>query len=150
MYKLKQILKHDKFLIFCGTEDECYQKLQKLQPFSAEYAIKNGGWEVEKIKHKTTEEHYKKYKEICDERMIAYSYLDNFMGYTAQELLHHYLRDENLNTIPLEKWDHMIQTRNTHPNKTVRKITIAENVCLNKHIVKYHILGIEPEFINEN
>lgn len=44
-----QLLKDGK-IVFEGTENECYFKLQRLQGHSADYATKYGGWKVEQKK----------------------------------------------------------------------------------------------------
>lgn len=41
-------LKRDEKVIFEGTENECYFKLQKVQPQSADWAMKYEGYSVEK------------------------------------------------------------------------------------------------------
>lgn len=48
--------------------------------------------------------------------------------------------DENLNTLPLRKWDmaaHRVGWTNKKDGKSYK--TLAEQVCLLKHIAKYHI-----------
>lgn len=45
-------LTRDEKIIFIGDENECYHKLQKLQPFSFHHAMKYEGWEIKKYEQK--------------------------------------------------------------------------------------------------
>jgi hypothetical protein len=42
-------LTRDNIVLFIGTENECYYKLQRVQGHSADWAIKYEGYKVEKI-----------------------------------------------------------------------------------------------------
>ena len=46
MYQLKR----DNVVLYEGTENDCYFKLQKLQPQSADFALKYEGYAIDKKK----------------------------------------------------------------------------------------------------
>jgi hypothetical protein len=46
------VLSQDNKEIFQGTENECYIKLQKIQSFSADWAMKYEGYKIESLTNK--------------------------------------------------------------------------------------------------
>jgi hypothetical protein len=46
------VLSQDSKEIFQGTESECYIKLQRMQSFSADWAIKYEGYKIELLNNK--------------------------------------------------------------------------------------------------
>ena len=40
-------IKKDAKVLFTGTENECFHKLLRIQPFSTSYAMKYGGYAIE-------------------------------------------------------------------------------------------------------
>lgn len=95
------------------------------------------------MKHKTTKEHYEKYKQKVED---AHIYLDGHcLGYDKEYLQRFYDRDPILNNIPLHEWDQIVYAYWHYQGKEVIQ-TLAEGVCAYKHAVVYQLLGAEPEF----
>jgi hypothetical protein len=94
--------------------------------------------------NKTSKEYYEKYSNLAKEIGISYKGLKeiNFgpQCYTKEELIEKFKEDKNLNNIPLKYWD----------EKCILycsvRITLAEKVCLLKHLVIYDIIGAIPKF----
>ena len=83
----------------------------------------------------TTIEHFEKYDNLVQKYQLKNHKLP------FKVLINHYKADKHLNSIPLKKWD--VATFNL-PN--VYGISLAEKVCILKHIAIYHILKCKPKF----
>lgn len=88
---------------------------------------------------KTTKQHYFKYEELLNKKPSLFEMgADSYMSRSVGEWEKLYRRDVNLNNVPLAYFD-------------VRFIaglglSMAESVCLHKHIIIYKLLGKTPEF----
>jgi len=92
------------------------------------------------MKNRTTKEHYEKFEKMAKDSGISLKHSLYPFGYTKSHLEKLYKEDENLNNIPLAKFDgHFIRTEIVN--------CLAYNCCLFKHLLTYEILGCEPEFI---
>ena len=93
--------------------------------------------------NKTTKEHYEKYSGIAKKGGFSLAGKDEFMGRTKKEWIELYNEDEHLNNVPLKEWDiHFF-------NPWVRQNgvnSLCDCVCLYKHMVKYDIIGVTPDF----
>ena len=102
---------------------------------------------MKKLEIKTTEGSYNKYRDMAEKAGISFSRNDKYFGYTKQELLALYIKDNYLNNIPLESFDSMYRVL---PHYTRKIITnLAENTCVWKHLLIYEVLGIAPIFVDK-
>ncbi|MFA5696391.1 MAG: hypothetical protein WC917_02995 [Bacilli bacterium] len=94
---------------------------------------------------KSTKAHYQKYSDMAKVLHMSYKNYQSMLGYTKEELIEKFKEDKNLNNIPLPKWD--IQA-SFIPNIKYNGFTLslAEKVCLLKHLAIYDIIGAVPEF----
>jgi hypothetical protein len=94
---------------------------------------------------KSTRNHYQKYSEIAKLLHMSYKNKTSMFEYSADQLIEKFKEDENLNNIPLAKWDtQALFIPNIKYNGFT--LSIAEKVCLLKHLVIYDIIGAIPEF----
>ncbi|NIQ88628.1 MAG: hypothetical protein GWN93_05935 [Deltaproteobacteria bacterium] len=115
------------------------------------------------IQHKTTRRHYEKYRDMAKESGVTLLRTRDFLGYSHTRCNHWlmpkdiaypkcgkcwrclYDQDRALNSVPLSKWDTMVVSFQVYHQHRVVK-TLAEGVCMYKHLVIYEILGAEPVF----
>lgn len=114
------------------------------------------------MQHKTTREHYEKYAAMA--LAIGAQRLIPLVPATKEHLEKCYPKDQNLNNIPLWKWDgwknemdrykqanqapNLLNVYHILPRSAFPKggLSLAEVVCLLKHVAIFHILGCEPVF----
>lgn len=103
---------------------------------------------MKKLEHKTTEEHYNKYRNMGEKARINIKEFCNYNGYTVKNLRELYLEDNFLNNIPLINFDSYYHFF-IKPDKNLRKIIthIADNVCCIKHLLIYEVLEAAPIFV---
>jgi hypothetical protein len=98
--------------------------------------------------NKSTKAHYQKYSELAKVLHISYKNYPNMLGYPKEELIEKFKEDKNLNNIPLQKWDtQALFIPNIKYNGFT--LSLAEKVCLLKHLAIYDIIGAVPE-LREN
>ena len=98
---------------------------------------------------KTTKEHYEKYEKMREDLGLGITNEDEFFGISRDELTQLFLNDPYLNNIRLQRWDDMWANYKVyHPRKASGK-SLAEGVCVYKHLCIYHFLKAKPEFTNE-
>ena len=96
--------------------------------------------------NKMKREHYEKYDGMAKKGGFSLSGHDAFMGRTKEEWVDLYNEDEHLNNVPLKEWDMKFY------NPVVRQNgvnSLCDCVCLYKHLVKRDIVGVTPEFKEE-
>lgn len=103
------------------------------------------------LEHKTTEEHYNKYRDMANSAGIRFNTEDymgymGYMGFTKEQLLKLYIEDNLLNNIPLRDFDsfyffYLLHTKNIITN-------LADNVCVLKHLLIYEVLEAIPIFVD--
>ena len=86
---------------------------------------------------RVTKEFYEKYESLYQKKPTLYQGDSSYLGKPREEWARLYKLDQNLNNVPLQFFD-------------IRFIaglglTLAESVCLHKHIIAYHVIGITPE-----
>ncbi|MFA6185539.1 MAG: hypothetical protein WC720_05355 [Candidatus Shapirobacteria bacterium] len=101
----------------------------------------------EKLIKKTSKEHYEKYENLAQKMGISYKrgqeiYLGSYK-FTKKELIEKFKEDSVLNNISLTLWDRRAGTIDTNHSY---HLSLAEKVCLLKHLVTYDIIGAMPEF----
>jgi hypothetical protein len=97
------------------------------------------------MKHETTRAHYEKYRSLA---VLLGVRLDPAKGvgvYTTEELRAMYRADPALNQMTLRWFDFNYSTLRMNP-KCPRTFSLAENVCLYKHLIIYQLLEAKPEF----
>lgn len=116
-----------------------------------------------KLKHRTTREHYEKYRDLAKRAGVT---LENvgpvYMGYNVVPCNFaltgevgckrcwgcKFLQDQWLNSVDLSAFDAAVHSYWMLQGKKVVK-TLAEGVCMYKHLVIYQIVKAEPEFTDE-
>lgn len=93
------------------------------------------------MKNYTTKEHYEKYQRMA--KTAGVSLKDNNYFPTKERLLELYQEDQNLNSISLYRFDRLF-----NPCTPNFPRTLAENVCMYKHLLIYEVLECEPVFEN--
>ena len=96
------------------------------------------------LTNKTTKKHYEKFKNMAEQTGITFSRSDRYFGYTKQEVLELFSKNEHLNNIPLTKFDSMYLVLPHYTRKIVTNL--ADNTCLYKHLLIYEVLGATPIF----
>ena len=118
---------------------------------------------LKKLTHKTTKEHYEKYRDLAIEARVTLKNSRDFLGYRNvpcnQSLAGKldgacfgcwrckWMIDKALNCVPLHIWDMMVYSHWGLHGRSVVK-TLAEGVSMYKHLVVYEIVGAEPEFVD--
>lgn len=105
------------------------------------------------LEKKTTREHYETYSNLVD--MIGESLVRSFIPEKDVEKLREaFLKDEHLNSIPLEKWDRvpgyasMEEISRSAIYKAFKAkrrgipLSLADCVCAAKHCALYRVLGV--------
>lgn len=113
---------------------------------------------------RTTREHFEKYSRLAN--LIGIEYLKSLVPADRDTLLTAFQKDRHLNNIPLQKWDGPYFERGKvevccecgqkkqkkhDPHFPVREMmarakvsmSIADRVCVLKHVAVYHILECE-------
>ena len=94
--------------------------------------------------NKSTKAHYQKYSEIAEILHMSYKNKTSMFDFSADELIEKFKEDKNLNNIPLGKWDTQASfIPNIKYNGFI--LSLAEKVCVLKHLVIYDIIGATPE-----
>ena len=93
---------------------------------------------------KSTKNHYQKYSDMAKVLHMSYKNKTSMFEYSKEQLIEKFKEDENLNNIPLQKWDNQALFI---PNIKFNGFTlsISEKVYLLKHLVIYDIIGAIPE-----
>lgn len=88
--------------------------------------------------------YYEKYRDLCAKRGVGYSGGD-FMGHDPEYWKAKYAEDEYLNNHPLSHFDSVVG--GYAPLGVYRGLSLAEGVCMLKHVITYHIVGapVPPE-----
>lgn len=102
---------------------------------------------METIKIKTTRDHFEKYAALAKKFNISLKGCKTFLDYTPDEMRHAVQADEHLNNIPLCYWD--LQASSFFVHNRNSKLSLAEAVCLYKHLAIFEFAGCEPEFETE-
>lgn len=97
--------------------------------------------------NKTSKDHFNKYRVLAESERICWRNVKFVFGKDKEQVRELFLKDNNLNNIPLSHWD-MIGANLSAYNKTVRYMSMSERVCFLKHLVIYDFLDIKPEFID--
>lgn len=107
---------------------------------------------MEQIKHKTTREHYEKYKVLAEKLGVQFTQDSAALfGYASiAALQEHYAFDPALNgkhgqaggLSNFDSWFYHVQTH----NKEACALSMAEGVCIGKHCLIYQVLKATPEF----
>ena len=95
---------------------------------------------MSKLIHKASKSHYEKYRDMAKSAGVSFKRDKKPMGYTRDELIELYKKDQHLNNIPLRKFDAMTNMLNAYH---VVKRTLAEGVCLYKHLLIYEVIGAQ-------
>lgn len=126
-----------------NSYNEALIALQRLSPHSWDYSLKHG-WDIVKEGYaKTTKEHYDKYHKMAEDCNISFNGKSLFMGYTMSQLEKKFAESRYLNSIPLNEFDvyfYLWRMKGVGPR------SLAENTCMYKHVLIYHVLGILPDF----
>lgn len=96
------------------------------------------------LEHKTTEEHYNKYKDMASRAGISFKNKEDYMGFTKEQLLKLYIEDNLLNNVPLRDFDSFYFFYLSHTKKIITNL--ADNTCVLKHLLIYEVLGVTPIF----
>lgn len=105
-----------------------------------------------KKKHKTTKAYYEKYAKISREAKIRVQVSTDPNGEKVTSfgkvawIRRGYNSDPHLNFIPLKRFDSLYAYHRGIPKGPS---SLAENVCVLKHSLIYDVLGMEPEFTDE-
>jgi len=91
---------------------------------------------MEKLIHETTKEHFEKYRDLAKRLGNDWSNLSSILGLNKEQMIEKYLEDKYLNSIPLKQWDNLALCQNCAGS-------LAEKVCLVKHLTIYHFIGAE-------
>lgn len=84
-------------------------------------------------------EHFEKYQAMAQDVGVG-ALKRVVLGITsAEEVRKALLNDPSLNSIPLQKWDSCFQQVLGIPAKTRRALSLAEVVCLLKHVARHHV-----------
>ena len=94
------------------------------------------------MRNKTTIEHYHKYQRI--KKNLGVSFKGSILFGSKESLVKMFIKDNNLNQIPLHNFDSMFFIY----NKKGGCKSLAECTCFIKHCLIYDIIGAEPEFID--
>lgn len=97
--------------------------------------------------HKTTKEHFEKFQAMVEKTGLTLRYSENPFGYTKQELIKLYQKDNLFNNIPLHTFDNSYYFLTLKEKKQVD--CLADNCCLWKHILIYEVLKATPLFLEE-
>ena len=100
---------------------------------------------MEKLEMITTVRIYNKYRDMAEKAGISFSRNDKYFGYTKQELLALYIKDNYLNNISLESFDSMYRVLPAYTRGVITNL--ADNTCVWKHLLIYEVLGIAPIFV---
>jgi hypothetical protein len=91
------------------------------------------------MKKKTTREHYEKYRDLAEQKGVGASISMYYLGKPKEKWIELFLEDEHLNNTPLSLYD------GTYVS-TGAGISLADNVCMHKHVIIYQIIGATPDF----
>ena len=100
------------------------------------------------LTHKTTKEHYGKFKGMAKIAGITFKNSTEPLGYDKKRLLELYIEDEHLNNIPLHVFDSYYSFYISASTKKYIKSS-ADNTCVLKHLIIYEVLGATPHFSGE-
>ena len=93
------------------------------------------------VNHQTTKRHYEKYRDMAERACITLR--DSTSFGTKERLERLYKADPLLNNIPLYRFDgYYYWTRQIDGGPE----SLAENLCMYKHLLVYEVLGCVPEF----
>ena len=109
---------------------------------------------------KTTKQHYDKYEEMAQyllsngvswdynsiHFLIPYNQLGYGEDYNMVWLKKKFNKDNVLNNIPLRLFDHFYDLYRPRMTKKYPTYSLADNVCVLKHILIYWILKEKPEY----
>jgi hypothetical protein len=109
---------------------------------------------MEKIVHKTTREHYEKYKALAEKLGVQFTQKSiEFFNYPSIKVLRgHYAVDPALNgqvghaggLSSFDGWFYKLQCYQPE----ARVLSVSEGVCIGKHCLIYQVLKATPEFID--
>lgn len=95
----------------------------------------------------TTRQHYEKYAKLAEDLGVSFYETVNYFGKDAEWWLEFYLEDRDLNYhFPLKAWDASFPARQRLAWRRGINMSLADNVCLTKHCIIYHMLGAEPAY----
>lgn len=110
------------------------------------------------LEKNTTREHFEKYRDLAKKLHVTFDTGSDFMNIPTRCGLpskvqhsgrccwtHLFQRDPNLNNISLSRWDSYAISLKVY-NPLARGLSIAESVCLAKHLVVYQLVGAVPIF----
>ncbi len=98
------------------------------------------------LEKSTTYEHYTKYANMLKELGLGITDKENFFGMTKDFLIGKFKEDAYLNNVPLKKWDAMWISFSVYHQKLALGKSLAEGVCVYKHLCIYHFLEVTPVF----
>ena len=98
-----------------------------------------------KLEHKTTEEHYNKFRDMASKAGITFKNSTLYMGFTKEQLLKLYMEDNLLNNIPLQDFDCLYLFLPLHTKRIITNLLY--NVCVYKHLLIYEVLEATPIFV---
>ena len=101
-----------------------------------------------KLECKTTEEHYNKFRDMTNKAGITFKNSKYYMGFTKDQLLELYNKDNLLNNIPLRDFDCIYMFLPMYVKRIITNL--ADNTCVHKHLLIYEVLGATPLFVENN
>ena len=93
--------------------------------------------------HKTSKAHYEKYAQMAKDAHVKFTSVP--FGYSIAEIERLHSSDPNLNNIPLHKWDALVYGYWAYNKRGIVK-SLAEGVCMYKHLAIYQLLDAQPIF----
>ena len=98
------------------------------------------------MKNKTTKDHFEKYANLSKLLGVGANG-SKYLGQSRQFWRANYLKDQNLNSVPLSFFDaHFINKTWLDENEVSHGLTLSDSVCLHKHVIIYQVLKCEPDF----
>lgn len=102
---------------------------------------------METIKIKVPREHFEKYAALAKKFHVSLKSCKMVLDHTPEEMRYAVQADEHLNNIRLRLWDGMANSfLFMHRNSG---LSLAEAVCMYKHLAIFEFAGCEPEFETE-
>jgi len=98
--------------------------------------------------NKTTRSHYEKYKEMARDCHVTFKNKEFPMDRTKETIIELFKRDNHLNNIPLYEFDSYFYVGKFYHGREWIPSSLAENVCMYKHLLIYEVVGAEPVFVD--
>lgn len=84
-------------------------------------------------------EHSQKFEKLAQQ--IGVRIIRQHIPYSAAELAAALAKDENLNTIPLQRWDNAHVSLLSHVHSAgIRSWSLSDTVCVLKHVAREHVI----------